>query len=358
MSSITRRSSSLSGNRALLNWLRNDPRWSELALSARATQAWRANWNTINASLSRSQLHDRPPLESPILVLGPWRSGTTVMHELLTAATGLPTPRTWQSMDACAFMLTGAGKGDAVIARPMDGLEIGAQTPQEDEFALLSLGADSAYRAFLAPHRLRDLKHTLDQSYWLDDTAWLAPWEQFMQGVLASENRTGKRLILKSPNHTFRLQAILRHFPDTKLVWMCRDPAAVFHSNRKMWRTMFDAHALWPGVSAELDTQLDQFLAEALQRCAETLHWLLDHVAANNFSIVTQSDLRDRPIELVQAICARLGLTISPQNETLTIAIERSRRGLVDQYTASLPSAAQDAIAALHSAQQRALTAV
>ena len=101
------------------------------------------------------------------------------MHELLTAATGWPTPLTWQCMNATAFQLLPAPPAQSGVARPMDGLEISPLSPQEDEFALLSLGVDSAYRGFLMPERLPELLHTLDPAYWQRHAAtWLPRFKQ------------------------------------------------------------------------------------------------------------------------------------------------------------------------------------
>ena len=251
----------LAGSRPLLAWLRAHPSWRALPLALRSRIAWQAQWGSLNARLAAASAPAAVPLRDPLLIAGPWRSGTTVMHELLTAATGWPTPRTWQCMNACAFQLGRPASGNAVLARPMDGLAIRADSPQEDEFALLTLGVDSAYRAFWMPQRLDELTYTLDPDWWLAHPRWLESWEAFLQGVLRAEagDRGDRRLILKSPNHTYRLRAIRARYPSVQVVWMARRATDVFLSNRKMWRSMFAAHAL-PNARID-DAALDAFLA-------------------------------------------------------------------------------------------------
>lgn len=159
-------------------------------------------------------------------------------------------------MNACAFQLGRPAPNGAALARPMDGLEIRADSPQEDEFALLTLGVDSAYRAFWMPQPLGELMHTLDPAWWQANPQWLEPWEAFLRGVLRKTPDARQPLILKSPNHTYRLPAIARRFPRVHATWMARPAARVFFSNRKMWHMMFAMHGL-PGSAVD-DAALDR----------------------------------------------------------------------------------------------------
>jgi hypothetical protein len=237
----------------------------------------------------------------------------------------------------------------------MDGLEISALSPQEDEFALLTLGVNSAYRAFLMPERLPELAQTLNQSYWVDNTEqWLPRWEAFLQGVLKTLGRPGQTLILKSPNHTFRLRALLRRFPDAKLIWMCREPLATFHSNRKMWRAMFAQHALGPACDAAV---LDRFLGQALQASADALQELLEaQLPANTLAVCSQEALLASPETALQEVLAQLNLPFTPQTAALREALERTGRGRVESYQQAAPAETVPALTALQAAQLRAAT--
>lgn len=337
-------------DRDLLRWLSGGPDWQTLELGTRAQLRWRSAWASLNRWLSEARVAQAAPLAPPLFIVGPWRSGTTVMHELLTAATGWPTPLTWQCMNATAFQLLPAPpqqtKGSS-IARPMDGLEISALSPQEDEFALLALGVDSAYRGFLMPERLPELMHTLDPAYWSrHEAAWLPRFERFMAGVLASGRQVGRRLILKSPNHSFRLPALLKRFPEAQVVWMARDPATVFHSNRKMWLAMFAEHRLTHGAPAGLDA----FLGAALQSCARALHQLQAELPPHRWVAVEQAALANDPRTTVATVMQRLTLEPGPE-AALDAALARVRQGRIEHYEQPVPSAAATGVAALGTAQ-------
>lgn len=331
--------------RPLLHWLRADPRWSELPWSQRSLMTWHAHLGSLNARLSAG-LDGPQALPAPVLVLGPWRSGTTVMHELLVAATGYPSPRTWHCMNAPAFRLRGGSRGEAA-PRPMDGLPIGADSPQEDEFALLSLGVDSAYRGFLQPWRLAELRQTLDPAYWLQHAAdWLPAWHGFLRNVAVLEGKAAQAMVLKSPNHSFRLKALLQAHPDCRIVWMCRDPSEVLHSNRKMWTHMMERYALGARDAA----LLDEFLLLALERCGELIQQVLSGLPPDRMVACAQEDLQQHPEAVVAAICHRLNLPLNPVQ--LAQARQRLRGGRIEHYPAM---GADPRLAALQQAQARLL---
>jgi hypothetical protein len=288
----------------LLDWLRQDPAWSGLPRAVRARYRWSSAWGGVNARLSVGVDRGDPPstLRDPVFVLGPWRTGSTVMHELLVAATGLPAPRTWQCMNAGAFRLSAPPLRGGATARPMDGWLVDAHAPQEDEFALLTLGVPSAYRAFLMPHRFGELLPTLSQRTWMDDPSWLAPWERFLRSVLHVERAAGLPLVLKSPNHTFRLRALLRRFPGARLAWMTRDPVEAAHSNLDMWAAMARRHGLAPMDGAGLHA----FLSHAFAAAAEALDEACAALAPDRLSVVPHAALVRAPRELTRAVCARL----------------------------------------------------
>lgn len=335
--------------RPLLEWLRADPSWPRLDWRLRALLAWRARWGSINQGLSAAQPVNGAPLQ-PLFVLGPWRSGSTVMHELLAAALGWPTPLTWQCMDATTFRLQRAPRAGVTVARPMDGLALGPLSPQEDEFALLSLGVDSVYRGFWMPHRLDELGQGLDPAFWLADEHWLDAWEGFVRGLLPTSG--SGELLLKSPNHSFRAQAFWRRYPQARAVWMLRDPVEVFHSNRKMWRQMIGAH----GLTAEPSQALDRFLAQALRRCAEALEWALDTLPPAQLACCEQGRLLAQPAAEIERILARLGLEHHFRDEAVRDAVQRTRSGRVERYgEVEVPAEVQEAALRLAQVQARAL---
>ncbi len=335
---------------ALLKWLQEGSGWKRLSWPLRVRLHWMAAWAGLNHRLSLSHTQHCPPLQDPVFVLGPWRSGSTAMHELLVAATGLPTPQTWQCMNAPAFALRRAPTAAPRTARPMDGLLVSALTPQEDEFALLSLGGDSLYRAFWQPDRCAELLPLLLAQHWQQHTQrWLPDWERFLQGVLHSLGRSDEPLLLKSPNHSLRWAALRHRFPTARAVWMLRNAANVYHSNLKMWRQMAALHGLAPAP----DGALEDLLSAALHAVAAALRAAMQ--SERPPVLVWQEHLREHPREAVQSVCSALDLPAQLDGPAFVAALEAVAKGRTDHYRdQQLPEPAAAGVAALDHAQAEA----
>jgi hypothetical protein len=194
---------------------------------------------------------------APVFVLGHWRSGTTLLHEMLARDPRLAAPTTFDCFNPNHFVLTrnwlpGLFQRFAPSRRPMDSMAAGLERPQEDEFALLLLGQPSPYEwiAFprLASTRTRNWHLGAGQSS--RQKAWERTFRWLFQ-ALTLVNR-GQRLVLKSPPHSARIPTLLKLFPDARFIHLVRDPYAVYSSTLHLWRTLFAAHGLqessWKGL--------------------------------------------------------------------------------------------------------------
>lgn len=273
----------LAGAPALANWTMAGGRSSRGPLAWRAQLRWQAWWFERLQRQQSTRLPRPRPQHDPVFVLGLWRSGTTLLHEWLAALPGHASPATWQCFSPASFLLTGPPSDlDAQLPRPMDGGTIRVGAPQEDEFALLLQGAPSLYRGFVDPRRLNALVGEVLDS---EDRGWLAAWLQFLAGVEMQGSM--QRLVLKSPNHSFRIRTLAETFPAAQFIWIGRPAAQVWRSNLKMWRAMFDAYALWPCPPSALEA----FLAQCVQRYVEQLRWAVAHLPAERVQWVDFDDL-------------------------------------------------------------------
>jgi hypothetical protein len=336
-------------SRVLRAWIADGRPYPHGAAAALRQYAWSRCFFGLNLAL-QNKLHPPQPLAAPpLFILGLWRSGTTFLHELLAANPALCTPRTWQCMAPSTFALTGRPPGDPVLKRPMDDFTISSSSPQEDEFALLMLGAQSVYRGFIDPRRLRELQALLDQRGAHADAPLDSDWLLFLQTVNTLEGPR-RRLLLKSPNHSFRTRALLRQFPGAPLVWMTRDPLAILHSNLKMWRQMTALYGLAPAPEGAIE----HFLVHALSCAAEALTTLSTTLPRGQLVVVALDELRTAPVARTLAVLGRLGL---PAGDEVNAAIESASRDRAevrpDDYT-SIPDLAGSAEALARLAQAQA----
>ncbi|MGI9383150.1 MAG: sulfotransferase family protein [Methyloligellaceae bacterium] len=186
--------------------------------------------------------------QPPIFVLGHWRSGTTLLHDLLACDPEFGFPTTYACFFPSHFVLTERTARAwfnlfLPKKRPMDNMQVGFDRPQEEEFALCNLGLGSIYRTMAFPRagpvdrRYIDLGDLSDaeRRSWVDGFLW------FIRRVAL---RQRKRLVLKSPTHTARVATMLELFPEARFVFIARDPFAVFPSTMRLWKSLNSVQGL------------------------------------------------------------------------------------------------------------------
>ena len=189
-------------------------------------------------------------LREEIVVLGYWRAGTTLPHELLCLERRYTFPTTHACMNPHNFLFTAASvraRKGVIMHRPMD--EMGrSASPQEDAFAFLCLGARSPYEALMVPSILREALKLTDPQHLSpqNDKRWREVFLSFLSGVSAPGN--GRPMILKSPTHGARLSTLRELLPDARYVLISRDPLTNFESVVRMWKKLFESYAIGPMI--------------------------------------------------------------------------------------------------------------
>ena len=185
--------------------------------------------------------------QPPIFVLGHWRAGTTLLHELLVCDPRYTFPDTYACFSPNHFLLTRyLARFLSLLLppqRPMDNMPIGWGYPQEDEWALANTGLPSPYLKIMFPNS--PPRH----SEYLDlrgvPPAELERWKQKLLWFLQSLTlRNPKRIVLKTPLHTARVRTLLSMFPEARFVHVVRDPFVVFPSTVHTWQQMYKFEAM------------------------------------------------------------------------------------------------------------------
>ena len=191
----------------------------------------------------------RTPLPAiPLFVLGHWRSGTTLLHELLMLDSRFTTPTTHD----CFLPLHNLLSEDFVKRRlafvmpkkrPMDNMPAGWERPQEDEFALALFGEPSTYADIAFPNNPPLDPGSLDLSGLTENQRreWRRTLARFVRTLALRDPRPP---VLKSPPHTARIPELLKLFPDAKFVHIRRDPLTLYSSTLKLWDSLAAVHGL------------------------------------------------------------------------------------------------------------------
>jgi hypothetical protein len=243
-----------------------------------------------------------------IFVLGFWRSGTTLMHELLAMDERFCFPSNYAAFHPHHFVFTeksALARGEGEIRRPQDGMTTGWGTPQEDEFALLALGARSPYEGLIAA---ADFGHAMKLADPEDLSAneqrkWEKIFLRFFRAVRFAHG--GKPMVLKSPPHSYRVKTLRRLLPRARFILMVRDPSEVFESMMKTYRAFTLRYGLVAGMP---NRELRELIVRERLRCEEKLQAGLAGLGEDRLAVVKFEDLIQDPLAVTESIYRQFGL--------------------------------------------------
>lgn len=247
-------------------------------------------------------------LHAPLFIIGHWRSGTTLLHELLTLDPHHTYPTTYECMAPNHFLLTEWCYSRLFqfllpSQRPMDNMPVAWNRPQEDEFALCNLGLPSPYLTIAFPNRRPQYPEYFDLVNVPPKALerWKAGFLRFLRQVTM---RNPKRIVLKSPTHTYRIKILLDLFPDARFVHIVRNPYVVFASTVYLWQSLYAHYGLQHPTCEGLEQYVFDNFLHMYDKLEESRHL----VAPSRFYELRYEDLVRDPIEQVRAIYEHLEL--------------------------------------------------
>ncbi len=254
-------------------------------------------------ALRRTPLH-----EPPLFIIGHWRTGTTLLHELLILDERFSFPNTYQCLEPNHFLLTeGLVKRFLWFLmpsrRPMDNMPAGWDRPQEDEFALCMMGQPSPYLTIAFPnHPPQDQEaFTVRELAPAAQQRWKKAFSAYLQRLAFKDPR---RLVLKSPTHSFRLPVLLELFPQAQFIHIVRDPYAVFPSTVNLWKSLYETQ----GLQTPTYAGLEEYVYNTYTRLYQELEAGKPSVPANHFYELKYEDLIRNPLEVMRALYEHLQL--------------------------------------------------
>lgn len=246
--------------------------------------------------------------QPPIFILGHWRCGTTLLHELLILDQQHAFPNTWQCFSPNHFLLTERlGKKYLKFVlpkqRPMDNMPLNWEYPQEDEFALCNLGLPTPYASIIFPNEPPQYREYLNLEGLAPEELdrWKRTFEKFLKQVTYANP---KRIVLKSPPHTARIKVLLELFPDARFVHIARDPYVVFPSTIHLWKSLYESQAL----QSPRYEHLAEHVFDTFTRLHETYVATRDLIPAGRLYETRYEDLLADPVGQMQAVYEKLDL--------------------------------------------------
>ena len=254
------------------------------------------------------------PVDAPVFVTGLGRSGTTLLHELLSLDPAVRSPRLWELMYSVPVPETATYLDDPRVAAA------DAEITVMDEMVPAFTGMHEN-RGFLPTECIFAFAHQFSTDMFTG--LWNVPayvlhraggdhgpeyeWHRWTLATLQS--RHPGRWVLKAPSHLSALPALFAEYPDARVVITHRDPLRVIGSLADLMATLHWMHS--DVVDHDAIAQLLGF----------GLGFLMDEVTAvrdagtlpeERIDDVVYADLVADPVAVVHRLYERWGLEVTP----------------------------------------------
>lgn len=271
-------------------------------------------WNSIMHRVQRvlygRRIREAEIEHPPVFIIGHWRSGTTHLHELLIRDEQFGYPTTYQCFAPWHFLFSESflARVMSVLVpskRPMDNMAAGIERPQEDEFGLAVMGAPTMYYRMGFPKDPPEYLGTLNMQ---DVTP--AERRKFMWAMSyfykALTVKHQKRLLLKSPPHTGRVELLSRMYPGAKFVHISRHPYEVFPSMQRTWQALYEAQGFQ--LRREYGAEFDEFVHQCFEAMYQGYDQQVQGLPPDSYCEVRYDRLAADPVATLQSIYQQLGL--------------------------------------------------
>ena len=261
----------------------------------------------------------REEICSPLFIVGLPRTGTTILHALLTADPHHRAPLTWEVMEPSPL---GDAKKRGRVRRAARSLSclrwlapafprlhaVGAEMPQECVSMMsLSFMSDQFDTMYNIPsYRAWFLQQDLAPAY-----EWHRRFLQHLQF-----GRTARRWILKAPAHMFALPDLLSVYPDARFIQTHRAPLDAITSVSSLitiLRRIF-SDSVNP---VEIGREAMRYWADTL----ETFMTERDRLPADRVCDLPYADIKRDPIAAVRRVYAHFGWPLSDDAEARMRAV-------------------------------------
>ena len=271
-------------------------------------------WNSVLYWISEAKYRARAKAvaldQPPIFVMGHWRTGTTLMHDLFASDPGLAFPTTYECFFPHHFLLTERTLPKVMKVllpdkRPQDDVPVGFDRPQEEEFAMMMLGQGSPYMTMAWPRQgPADSDYLeLDRLPEAERKRWS---DAFMWFYRRLKLKHGKPLVMKSPANAARLKLLTKLFPDARFIYLARNPLDVFPSTVKLWRALYSTQGLHN--PPYLDDWLDDYVLDMFARLTEAYERDRHLVPPDRLIELCYEDLVKDPLATMRDVYGRLGV--------------------------------------------------
>jgi hypothetical protein len=251
---------------------------------------------------------DKPP----IFIVGHWRSGTTFLHNLMSLDPKFCFPTITDVLrpydfypSPIEFVSRRILLRSLPATRPMDDVPLNPHLPQEEEIALATMAAPSFFNCLYFPLAISAIFAAEVLFDGVTDEA-IRSWREAMRYFLSklAALNPGRRLLLKNPANSARVEHLRALFPGAKFIHIHRHPFAVFQSTQRLYRSMLPLLALQDYDAGIIDEHILWAYPEVMHRLLDGL----DRLPATEVATLRFDDFLADPLVSIERIYRQLDL--------------------------------------------------
>ncbi len=278
---------------------------------------WLENRLQITEAYKQHPEIDEERVEAPLFITGLPRTGTSILHEVLSQDPAHRAPLAWEARHPCPPPEAATHASDPRIALTDDEVRLWCDiVPEYDTMHELG-GAIPVECIYLTAHEfasdeLPGRHVTPSYSAWLAG-ADLTPGYRFHRRMLKllQWKCPTERWVLKAPSHMAALEPLLAVYPDARIVVTHRDPlkvmasvASILYSTAYVRSDAVDADQVLGWFTGETCA----YLLDAMQAARDA-----DADRAKQFHDVRYADMVSDPIETLAGAYGHFGLPFSDE---------------------------------------------
>lgn len=246
----------------------------------------------------------------PVFVVGHWRSGTTHLHYLLAQDKQFSYLENFQAFFYKIAFVTKPFMKPLLNkfmpnTRPQDNIKITADSPAEEEHPLTNLTEKSGMQTFFFPKNRSyyDKYNIFKDTTQKEKESWKKTYFNMLKQIALFRGKE-KRLLLKNPHNTGRIEILKEIFPDAKFIFIHRNPYDVFQSNLHLYNKTIKTQFL--------QNFSDEEITERVLYCYETTmqKYIVDQSKLKDDQLIEVSyeELSESPVNTLEKIYDQLHL--------------------------------------------------
>jgi len=266
--------------------------------------------NPVERMVWQRRIRQFRPEVPPVFIVGFWRSGTTLLHNLLCQDPQTAYTTTFQTVFP-NLVLTQSWWLKPIVnmvlpkRRPYDNVNMDMDFPQEEDFGLMNMQPSTIYKFFIFP---KDYNRILETDLFTErlKPGRLEQWKTAYMTMIAKAvfNTRGRRYIGKNPCHLSRIRLLLDLFPDARFIFIHREPYKVIESLYQFMLTVF------PGVQLQdvPDTFTRRQVVDLYVRMMQAWFATKDQIPSGNLVELNYHDFLEDIQGSLHTIYTQLGL--------------------------------------------------